>query len=391
MARRYPLQDQVAFVGVGESAYARDRGRSALGLTVEACVDAVRDAGVDPADIDGIAGSTSGPPAHVVQSALGIPECRWWVNAPIPFTQQVIEAANAVFSGACEVALVYHTTYRNAGSSQSAAQDPFRARAATHSGSSGPDGVDGVVGYAAWASRYLHEYDLGRSDLALVALNGRANAVRNEHAVMRQPLTMEEYLAGRMIREPLCVYDMDLPVDGADAFIVTTAERARTMSPPPVLIHAASLGQTDRPEEDQVLDLERTGQSVVVDALWERSELELDDMDLFYPYDGFSIITLRWLESVGYCGSGEAPDILRASWSDSEGRVLLTGRVPVNTHGGSLSDGGTQGSGHVRESVRQLRGDAGAHQVTGARHALLTLGGFFFNAGGLLLRSAEWS
>src|SRR5205807_3610031 len=185
-----------------------------------------------------------------------------------------------------------------------------------------------------------------------------------------------------------CILDMDYPVDGADAFVITTAERARDLRTTPVLVHVATLGQTDHPDEDQMVDLFHTGQNAVVDNLWRRSDIKLDDIDVFFPYDGFSIITLRWIENVGYCGAGEAGPFIESNWDPSMNRIQINGRVLVNTHGGSLSEGGTQGSGHVREAVMQLRGEVAEEpQVPGARHALVTPGGFFFNAGGMILRT----
>src|SRR5690606_23163738 len=112
----------------------------------------------------------------------------------------------------------------------------------------------------------------------------------------------------------------------------------------------------------------------------------IDDVDLYYPYDGFSFLTLSWIENVGLCAPGEGGDFLRAHWNAAEQRALLRGRVPMNSHGGSLSEGATQGSGHIREAVMQLQGRAGEHQVADAQRALLTIGGFFFNAQGLALR-----
>jgi acetyl-CoA acetyltransferase len=127
---------------------------------------------------------------------------------------------------------------------------------------------------------------------------------------------------------------------------------------------------------------------VVIDALRARSDFWIDDVDVFLPYDGFSIITLNWIENAGWCGPGEAGDFLAEHWDSESGRVLIDGRVPINPHGGSLSEGGTQGSGHVREAVFQLQGRAGPRQVPGASTALVTPGGFFFNAQGMTLRRA---
>ncbi len=178
---------------------------------------------------------------------------------------------------------------------------------------------------------------------------------------------------------------MDLPVDGADAFIVTSAERARDLPLPPVLVDAVVLGQVGRNEEDQIAGLGEHGQQVVVDALKAKSEFWIDDVDVYLPYDGFTILTLSWIENAGWCGPGEAGDFLRQHWDPKTNRVLIDGRVPMNPHGGSLSEGATQGSGHVREAVHQLQGLAGERQVADAQRALVTPGGFFFNAQGITL------
>ncbi|HEX7095268.1 MAG TPA: thiolase family protein, partial [Acidimicrobiales bacterium] len=322
----------------------------------------------------------------------------WFANLPVPIGNQIVAAMNAVLAGACKTVLVYHSVFRDPSRSRSAARDPYRIRAAegfydmrawhgTGHVAVEPETIFGSAAYAVWASRYVHETGLSREQLGLIALNGRANARGNPNAVMREPLTMDDYLAARMIREPLCLYDMDVPVDGGDAFVITTTERARELRSTPVLIHAATLGQQRHVEEELTQDLDHTGQAIVADVLWGRSDLKLQDVDLYYPYDGFSIITLKWFESIGYCKSGEAGAFLQDNWDDASGRLLIDGRVPVNTHGGSLSEGGTQGAGHLREAVQQLRGELDDRQVPGARTALVTAGGFFYNAQGILLRS----
>lgn len=386
---RNAVQDKVAIVGVGSTPHLRESGTTARTLALRAARDAIRDAGLRAEDIDGIAGSTE-VQAWELASGLGLPAVRWWVNNPIPFHFQIAEAVHAVHAGAADVVLAYHATHRAPGTSRSAAADPFRVR----SGLGGnrpahtPDTIAGAVGYAAWASRYLYEYDGRREHLGLVAINDRSNAARNPQAALRTPLTMEDYLAARMVREPLSMLDMDYPVDAADAFVITSAERAADLAQPSVLVHSVTSGMTDHPDEDQQVDLRHTGQQVVADRLWQTSDIKLADMDVFFPYDGFSIITLRWFETVGYCGDGEAGAFLEQNWDAEGNRILIGGRVPVNTHGGSLSGGGTQGSGHVREAVLQLQGRAGERQAPGARAALITPGGFFFNAGGLVLRAA---
>ena len=111
-----------------------------------------------------------------------------------------------------------------------------------------------------------------------------------------------------------------------------------------------------------------------------------DAIDLLYPSEGFSNIALQWLENLGWCGRGEGGDFVLDHWVEDEQRILIDGRVPINTHGGSLSEGGTQGSGHLREAVHQLQGRAGDRQVPGATAALVASGGFYFNSQGAILR-----
>jgi acetyl-CoA acetyltransferase len=385
---RNPIKDAVAISNVATTGFVpKNTERSPASLALEACTAVLRDSGLTAADVDGICGSI--PPAPDIQAALGIPDVRWFANPPIPFGNHIVAAVSAVHSGMADVVLAYHTSYRMAWNTASALRDPFRRTmnlGGSPSGNPGPETVAAAVGYAAWASRYKHEYGVPRERFGLVALNDRKNAARNPAAAMHAPMTMDDYLAARMIREPLCLFDMDVPVDGADAFVVTTTERARDLPHPPVLVHAATLGMIAEHDEEQQPSLARTGQHVVVEALRARSDFWIDDVDVYFPYDGFTIITLGWLESTGWCGPGEAGAFLEQHWDGTEGRVLIGGRVPINPHGGALSEGGTQGSGHVREAVLQLQGRAADRQVPGAATALVTPGGFFFNAQGMTLR-----
>jgi acetyl-CoA acetyltransferase len=307
----------------------------------------------------------------------------------------VSQAINAVAAGACEVALVYHTTYRApGGSSRGGLGDLFRNRVFRSMGGGGgggdrdPAAINGSAApYASWASRYLHDYGATRETFGLVAINNRSNAARNDHAAMRTPITMDDYLASRMVRSPLSVLDMDYGVDSADALVITTVERARDLATKPVLVHASVLGTAEYADDFQLADLRHSSQRVAMDGLWASSDVTLADVDVYCPYDGFTFLTLCWMESAGFCGPGEAGDFIRSNWNDAENRILIDGRLPVNTHGGSLSDGGTQGAGHIREAVIQLRGEAGERQVDGADVALVTPGGLFFNAGAMILRS----
>jgi acetyl-CoA acetyltransferase len=388
---RNPIKDQIAFVGVGSTGFSRDaKARSRLDLALEACVKAIQDSGLTREDINGVVGTA--PEAHLIASCLGLPEVTHHSNQPMPLVFAITDAMTAIFSGSADAVLVFHALYRSPAISRAAAADPFR-RGLGFGGSPAPakTRVDpenlSAEGYAAWASRYFYEYGATREVLGRIAINERTNALDNPLAAMRSPLTMDDYLSARMVRDPLCLLDMDVPVDGADAFVLTTAERARDLAQTPVLIHAATNGLPARHTEETIDGLHHHGQHVVLKSLREKSDIWIPDIDLYFPYDGFTIITLQWIENTGWCKPGEGQAFIEEHWDADSNRILIDGRIPVNTHGGNHSEGGTQGSGHIREAVTQLRGNAGSRQVPGAKTAFLTPGGMFFNAQGLVLRT----
>ena len=385
---RNPIRDRVAIVGLGSTGFSRDAGgRSSKALACEASIRALRDAGLGAGDVDGLVGAAEpgGPSPSAMSAALGLPRVTHF-SSPTPVAVfALVDAMNAIFSGACETVLLYFPYLRLPWNSRSAAADPFR-RQNTLGVMPAPESTNAAAAYAAWASRYIHEFEVPRETFGRVALNARANAAQNPLAAMKAPLTMEGYLQARMIREPLCMLDMDVPVDGADAFVLTTTERARETCANPVVVHAASVGLVGENDEDQLPSLARHGQHVVVESLRAKSDLWLDDIDVFFPYDGFSIITLGWIENFGWCAPGQAGRFLEEHWDAEEGRAMIDGRIPINPHGGSLSEGATRGSGHLREAVTQLRGEAEGRQVPGAQTALIGCGGFFFNSQGAVLR-----
>jgi acetyl-CoA acetyltransferase len=387
ISNRNPMKDRVAIAAATTTGFeARNTERSQASYVAQACTQALRQCGLTAHDVDGICGSTPGAPA--VQKMLGIDEVTWFATPMIPFVNHLAAAASAVHSGLCDVVLAYHGAYRLPWNTGTAIKDPFR-RGASISGDGGippPESIAASSGYTAWASRYMYEFGATKEQFGLVAINDRSNAALNPAAAMREPITMDDYLAARMIRWPLCMLDMDLAVDGADAFVITTPERARDMPLPPVLVHAVALGMIDKNEEDQIPGLRRHGQHVTVDALKAKSDFWIDDIDVYFPYDGFTVITLNWFENAGFCGPGEAGDFIEQHWDEKTNRILIDGRIPVNPHGGALSEGATQGSGHLREAVHQLQGLAGERQVEGAERAIVTAGGFFFNAQGVTLR-----
>jgi acetyl-CoA acetyltransferase len=387
---RNPAKDRVAFASAATTGFKRSAGAvTGSSMAIDACLKAIEAAGVRKEDIDGLIGANNG----FVQSALGLPAVTYYQGPGVPFGFTLQNAVGAVASGQCDVVLAYHAIYRNASNSRSADNDPFRRAALRGMGFGGggdgfgPDTVGGAVGYTAWASRYLYEYGEERDLFGYIAINDRSNAALNPDAVMREPMTLDDYMNARMIRWPLCLFDMDVPIDGADAFIITTPERARDLRLKPVLIHATTAGMVAQNEEDQTPSLQHHGQHVVLEALKAKSDIWIDDIDVYFPYDGFTFITVSWIENTGWCGLGEARQFIKDNWDTDRNRLLIKGRIPVNPHGGALSEGGTQGSGHTREAVHQLQGIAGERQVPGASKALLTLGGFFFNAQGAVFRT----
>ena len=384
---RNPIKDAISFVGIGTTGFGRTSDRSSLALALDASTRAIRDAGLAAHDINGVVciAEPGAPGPETLATALGLTNVTHF-SKPTPVVMNaIIDAMNAIYAGSCDTVLVCSSMLRLPWNSRSAAHDPFRRHLA--GGAAGiPESINMAPAYTAWASRYIHEYGCGKEPFGRIAVNMRTNAAGNPLAAMRAPITLDDYYAARMIREPLCLLDMDIPVDGADAFVLTTTERAKALPHAPVLIHAATVG-LGTSDEDQLPSLARHGQHVVVEALRAKSDLWLDDVDVYLPYDGFTIITLGWIENTGWCKPGQAARFLADNWDTDNGRIVIDGRIAVNPHGGSLSEGATRGTGHVREAVVQLRGEAGDRQVPGAKTALVTPGGFFFNAQGAILHT----
>jgi acetyl-CoA acetyltransferase len=387
---RNPIKDQVAIVGVGTTGFTRTSDRSSLALALDASTQAIRDAGLTAKDINGVVavGEPGAAGPEMLATSLGLENVTHFSKPTPVVINSLVDAMNAVFSGSCDTVLVCSSMLRLPWNSRSAANDPFRKHLMAGGGVAGiPETIKMAPAYTAWAARYMHEYGVGKEPFGRFAVNMRTNAAQNPIAAMKAPMTLDDYYAARMIRWPLSMLDMDVPVDGADALVLTTAERAKSMPHPSVLIHAATIG-LGTSDEDQLPSLAHHGQHVVVEALKAKSDIWIDDVDVFFPYDGFTIITIGWLENTGWCKPGEAARFLADNWDSATDRIVIDGRVPVNPHGGSLSEGATRGTGHIREAVVQLRGEAGDRQVPGARSALVTPGGFFFNSQGAVLRRA---
>jgi acetyl-CoA acetyltransferase len=231
------------------------------------------------------------------------------------------------------------------------------------------------------ANHYLHRYGATREMLGWIALNGRANAARNPVAIYRAPMTMDDYLSARPITSPFGLFDCDVPCDASIAVVVSDASVAGDLPKPAIRVEAVGTQITERVSWDQ--DTLTHEPQVLGPAahVWTRTSLRPADVDVALVYDGFTFNAISWIEALGFCGFGEAQD-----WLDGGKRIALDGELPVNPHGGQLSEGRTHGFGFIYEAVAQLRHQADERQVPGARTAVVTSGGGT-PSGVLLLRS----
>jgi len=366
------LEKTTAITGVGQSQLGRKLGRSGLDLTVEATLRAASDAGLDIKELDGVccwpgryeATPGMGPVGCMdIKEALGL-SLNWYYGGPEGPAQMssLMMGAMAVAAGQARHVLCFRTL------TESSSQTPER-RASVQSSSGGR--VSGSYSYLApfkapsaaiWlamvAQRRMHEFGLTREQLAQIALNGRRNAALNADAIMRKPMTMDDYLAARMISEPLCLFDCDVPMDGSIAVIVSHIDAAKDLRHPPLRIEAMSAALSGRASWDQYEDLTGMAASDAGAALWRRTDLKPKDVDVAELYDGFSIIAMCWLEALGFCARGESGAFVQGGE-----RIARGGPLPLNTHGGQLSAGRMHGFGLIQEAVIQLRGQAGDRQV----------------------------
>ncbi|GAB2831752.1 hypothetical protein GCM10022221_33310 [Actinocorallia aurea] len=377
--------------GVGQSSIGRRLDRSGFQLTLDAVLAAVEDAGLTVADVDGLAMFPGGGAANLpgyangnlyeVQDALGITTSwRQGVNEgmALPF----YGPAMAVATGQARHVVVWRTVKEGSAARAAGGRPAYGSTKPVAEGPLAwllPVGMlSPVCQVAPYAARYLHEYKATREQLAWIPVTQRAHAALNPDAVYRTPLSVDDYLGSRMISTPMCLYDCDVPADGATAIVVSAAETAPDLRSP-VRIEAAAGVVEGRPSWEQWEDMGRVGHGAAR-AMWARTDLGPRDVDVAQLYDGFTIEVVWWLEALGFCGVGEA-----AAFVEGGARIALDGELPLNTWGGQLSGGRLHAAfGHTAEAVRQLRGEAGERQVRGAEVAAIgNVGGF--EAGAALL------
>jgi len=223
----------------------------------------------------------------------------------------------------------------------------------------------GAVSAANWlalvAQRRFHEFGLTREQMGQIAINNRRNAGLNPKAIYADPMSMEDYLAARMITTPLCLFDCDAPCDGSTALIVSHRDVAGDLDHPAVQINAVGTALRGRPSWDQFDDMTTMAARDAGEAVWKRTELRPTDVDTAQLYDGFSILAIVWLEALGFCGRGES-----GAFIEGGANIARDGVLPLNTAGGQLSGGRLHGFGLIHEACLQLRGEAGARQVVRA-------------------------
>ncbi|MFF0814964.1 hypothetical protein ACFYVR_07395 [Rhodococcus sp. NPDC003318] len=378
----WEFRDRVAIAGIGYTELIRRNPRSLADLTVEATDAALADAGLSRSDVDGLATTPTMPvyggekgnqdgidvvtPGFLAQ-ALGIRDRITWLGNTTPMvTHAAIDAINALVAGACSHVVLYRALhmpvgrYSNFTATHAAGKDQFFA----------PYGFSMPAGWAATvARRYLDLAGTTRESLANFVVDNRENAHRNPNAFFRgKTLTKQEYLASRMIADPITMLDCDLPVDGAAAIVLTRTERARDLRNPPALVsgYAAGnhVGATGAPMTlEGILD----GAACIGERLWAAAGIDRADVDVAQLYDGFSIFTYTWLEGLGFVRRGEA-----AAFID-EGSARLTGSLPLNTGGGCLAEGRLHGMTQLTEAAYQVTDRAGDRQVSGASRAVVTV------------------
>jgi acetyl-CoA acetyltransferase len=390
------FESRAVISGIGQSAVGRRLGRSSLDLTLDACLDAIADAGLDRRDIDGVAtypGAFLEPPgfsevgARDVHDALRL-ELNWYQSGEEGPSQlgPLINACMAVANGLARHVLCFRTVRESSAQGTAGRAGVMPSGAGRVPGTSQWSIPFGAPSAANWialsAQRHFHEFGTTPEQLGAIPVNNRANAARNPKAVYRDPLTLEDYLASRVISSPLRLYDCDVPVDGSTAVVVSHVDAVPDLPHRPVRVEAVGTAIHGRPSWDQWEDMTTMALRDAAAMMWRRSDLTISDVDVLQLYDGFSFLTLAWLEALGVCGRGEGGPYVQGGQ-----RIALDGPLPLNTAGGQLSAGRLHAYGLLHEACVQLRGEGGERQVPGRPRVAVTAAGGGPTAGAMLLTS----
>jgi acetyl-CoA acetyltransferase len=352
-----PIRDRTAITGIGCTALTKASGRAPLALATEASLAAIEDAGLRPRDVDGLIGyfwANRDPPSpQQMTEALGLQSCHYAaydVQGGSWGCAGVATAAMAIHAGLCRHVIVWKSwNGRSApltfGSGPQADYWPTGAREWNE-----PFGASHAATlFGPYVSAYMHRFGVTNRDLGELAVLQRRHALLNRKAMMTKAITLEEHQASPWIVEPFRFLDCSLTTDGAMAILVSSADDAPHMRQSPVVIRGISAGSLGMPSPRYSPDLWNMNVSQAASALYERAGITSQDLDFAQLYDPFTGICLLHIEGYGLAPLGGASAAIRA------GEMDLDGRMPVNTHGGHLSEGGMAGLGHVVEAVQQLR------------------------------------
>lgn len=369
------MAKNVVITGVGRSAVGRKLGINGLVLTVDAITDALSDSGLAISDIDGLSTWPGQNLAMKGMAPVGVPQVKealrlklnWFSGGSETAGQlgAIINAYAAIEAGLARHVIVFRSVVESTVQAAERAappkggeppampssmqwQLPFLAFSATN-------------WFAQHAAAHFHKYGTTREQLAQISLNGRRNAQLNPQALMRDPLTLDDYMSARMISTPLCLLDCDMAADGAVAVILSHKDAAKDLRhKKPIAIESVGCAMHGRDTIDQYVDfatLDAHDDSAKM--MWARTELKPKDVDFGAIYDGFSFITMTWLEALGFCGKGESGAFIQGGQN-----ISRDGLLPINTDGGQLSGVRLHGFGFLYEACKQLWGDAGERQLT---------------------------
>jgi acetyl-CoA acetyltransferase len=365
------LREAVAITGIGETAYERGTRKSAFQLQVEASLTAISDAGLKPKDIDGVIPiGITGAPAEEFVTNFGIDDLRFSAVTPLGGASPIASvqcAAAAIAAGICNHVLIaagrasFHGA--RAGSRiHTMPQFHYVTEYELPLGSVAPAQI-----YAPMARRHMELFGTTSRQLAEIAVTIRSHALLNDNAVMKTPITVEDHQSSRMIADPFRLLDCSLESDGGAALVVSAADRAKDMRQPRTLIMGIAEGHPDSPSAiSQRRDMTRLGIAKAAPRAWAMSGVGPNDIHVAEIYDCFTWVVLCQLEDMGFCKKGEGGAFVEG------GRLRLGGALPVNTHGGLLSQAHMLGMNHVVELVRQLRGQKKRAQVENAEVGLAT-------------------
>jgi len=378
-------EKNVAITGIGQSEVARPSSKSAMRLTLDACLQAIEDAGLTREDIDGVAcwpgDNNNGDPFSPVgpsalKSALGL-NVNWFgagYEGPGPLAG-VINGAMAIAAGLCKHVLVFRTIteasarVHNKGGGALSAKTQGRDSSYAWQWFTPFDVHSGINLMALYAQRHFHEYGTRPEQLAQIALTCRANAQRNPKAIYRTPMTMDDYMASRMISTPLRMFDCDVHCDASTAIVLSRRDAARDTRHAPIRIEAIGAA-LDQPWSWDQISLTQMAAFDVARMMWARTDYTPSDVGSAQLYDGFSILTMIWLEALGLCPTGDS-----GAFVEGGQRIALDGQLPINTNGGQLSGGRTHGLGYVHEACLQLWGRAEGRQTQAHTVAAVAAGG----------------